>query len=69
MHIKPQSPTGGICQHCGATMVYEDYDPHHFHHGLTCLMCAREQTLVNGLKSLIDPTRRNRRSRVKWEAA
>lgn len=45
-----------LCYHCGARALYEDFDPHRFHHGLTCLMCAREQVLSTGVKSLIDPT-------------
>lgn len=58
---KPVSVTGDTCYHCGAHMVYTDYDPHHFHYGLTCLMCAREQPLVTGRTSLIDPRQRTKR--------
>lgn len=49
--------TSDACQHCGAKMLYEDYDPHKSHHGATCLMCSREQVLKNGAKSLLDPNR------------
>lgn len=43
------------CVKCGSTMLYHDFDPHHYHNGITCLMCATEQPLRDGRKSLIDP--------------
>lgn len=59
------------CQKCGgSSLLYHDYDPHHFHDGITCLACGTEQVLTNGRKSLIDPTNRSgRKSWTRWAAA
>ena len=43
------------CQKCSSPMLVHDYDPHHFHNGITCLACGFEQVLTTGNKSLIDP--------------
>jgi hypothetical protein len=51
------------CVKCGAAMLYHDFDPWHFHNGLTCLMCGTEQPLKNGAKSLIDPNARREKGR------
>jgi hypothetical protein len=43
------------CSKCGSRMLYHDFDPTHYHNGITCLMCGTEQVLKTGAKSLIDP--------------
>ena len=68
-----QYQVSDACERCGTKgLLYHDFDPYHYHNGITCLACGHEQTLSTGVKSLIDfnarrktPGRRNRTT--KWD--
>jgi hypothetical protein len=58
-----------VCVRCGSTMLYQDFDPQHYHHGITCLACGGEQPLKGDRTSLFDsnvrrPSRTVRRKGV-----